>query len=146
MLVLHPCGLKVCLLLPKCATSALPCLVRELCEPATRSLQLIQRPVYWAVKLDFFEAAPDTNQSNHFAFVKATGQGQAEMESCPKLTHLSTQPLFKGFVSSIQAISFIAHSSSSQFCSLSNVCIRNFMSVETEMICSQSPFNFISDL
>ena len=35
------CGLKISLPLPKYVSSALPCLVRELCEPAGRSLQLI---------------------------------------------------------------------------------------------------------
>lgn len=49
----HLCKSKVPLLLSGCVSSSLPCLVRELREPGTRTPQFMLRPVYRAVKLDF---------------------------------------------------------------------------------------------
>lgn len=68
------------------------------------------------------------------------------MKSCPKLTHLFTRPLLRGYISPIQAISFMAHRHSLFIFDIFIISLHPqfYDKVATEMIRSHSPFNLNS--
>lgn len=111
------CRLEVSLLLPKHVSSALPCLVRKLCEPAARKLQLILRPVYWAVNWILW-GCPGHKPKQSFCFCQATGLGQTEIGSCPK--PFRQNPLERLY---LPYSSNFFYSPSAQLCNISHIYI-----------------------
>ena len=140
------------LVTPVCTSSAtvsvwslppppLPCLVRELCDPAARILLVNMASCLLSCKLDFSQAVLDTDQSNHFAFVEPRGWGRGrDEEPAQKLAcSLITEP--PPLPAPSHSTSFVAQSE--QLWHLSHPRIRGlYGTVGTERICSPSLSHF----